>query len=91
MIRVGCIVEIFAVATYAIVPNSIETQRRFAQVAGIATHRCVYAGEGETILLVEFSDVVYQPVIRRMAARAVVPDGLLVNVRVAGNTIGSSF
>lgn len=52
MIWIGCIVEIFAVATYAIVPNSIETQGRFTHMAGIATHRCVYTSKGESILLV---------------------------------------
>ena len=91
MIWIGCIVKIFEVATPAIVPDSVETQCRFTQMAGVATHRCVYAGEGKTILLVECCDVVHQPVIRRMAARAVVPDGLLVNVCMAGNAVGIGF
>ncbi len=91
MIRVGCIVEIFAVATYAIVPNSIKTKRRFAHVAGIATDVRMDTCEGKTILLVECCDVVHQPVIRRMAAHAVVPDGLLVNVCMAGNAVGIGF
>lgn len=91
MVWIGCTAKIIKVATYTVVPQPVETQLRFAHMAFIATDGRMYAGERESILLVECRDVVYQPVIGGMATGAIIPDCLLVNVGMAGDTIGFRF
>lgn len=60
-------------------------------MAFVATHRSMSAKQGKTILFVQISDVVHQPVVGAVAAGAIVADGILVYIRVAGITVGLGF
>lgn len=51
----------------------------------------VRARERKTVVLVQFGDVVDQPVFHVVAAGTVFPHGTVVHIRVAGNALGIRF
>lgn len=51
----------------------------------------VRARERKTVVLMQFGDIVDQPVFHVVAAGAVFPHGTVVHIRVAGNTLGVGF
>lgn len=83
MVRVGRRREIFQVAIHASIPDALELQRRSRGMALFAAGCFVYARQREAVLLVQFGDVVHHPMVGRVAAGAVRPDGLLVDILVA--------
>lgn len=91
MVGVGGVFEILEVATTAIIAQTVEAQRGFAGMALVATHGKVYAGERKTIILMQFCHIVNYPVIGRMAAGTVIAHCLLMDVGMAGDTIGAGL
>lgn len=84
VVRVGGCVEISEVAVHAKVAIPPKLHRRFRDMALRTAHHPVYAREREAVVEVQFLDIVHQPVVDRVAAGAVVPRCLLVDVEVAG-------
>lgn len=81
--------EILQVTTGAVVSDPVELKRGCRCVAFFTTHALVYACERESILEMQFGDVVDDPVFGSMAAGAVVAHCLLVHIGMAGNTFGA--
>lgn len=49
------------------------------------------SNQGEAIIEMDFSDVIYQPIVRGMTPCTILADSLLVNIRMAGNTFGAGL
>lgn len=81
----GCEV-LLPVAIDAIVADAIKTQSCFRVVA-IFTARCgMPAQQRKAVLLVQFRNIIHQPVGWRMTTRTIGAHGLLVDVDMAGDT-----
>ena len=89
VVGVGGGVEIIQVAIDAVIADPVKLQGRFRYVAIIATQHCMRPQQGKTILLMQFGDIVHQPVLGRMAPGAVRTNSGAVHVRMAGNTFGA--
>lgn len=76
------------VAIDAFIAQTVEAQRRFGRVAIGAGGQGMRAEEGETVVLVQFRNIVHQPVQRVVAAGAIRPHGSVVHVGMAGDAIG---
>lgn len=63
VIRSLCRIEIFLMAGYAFIADAIPTLVGFVFMAFVAVEHVVCTGQRKPRLVVEFSDVVYQPVI----------------------------
>ena len=79
--------EIGAVAVDAIIPQSCESEGVVRAVAIHTTQVAVNADQRETVLFVQFGDLVHQPCTRRMATGAVIAHGHGVYIHVARNAI----
>ena len=78
-------------AVDTVVTDAVEPEGRFGNMAFKAGSCCVHAEQWETVVLMELGDVVHEPVLSRVAAGAVVSDGHLVYIGVAGDTGGLSL
>ena len=85
----GC--KIGEVAIDTIISNPVKSHRGFGFMAIGTGSQGVRADEGKSVVLVQFGNIVYQPVLRIMAPGAVFPDGSVVHIGVAGNTIGAGI
>lgn len=81
--------EILQVTTGAVISDPVELKGGCRCVAFLTTHALVHARERESILEMQFGDVVNDPVFGSVAAGAVVAHCLLVHIGVAGNTFGT--
>lgn len=84
VVGVGRSLVILSMAIHALVADGVELQGGSRLVAFLAAHRLVYPGKREAVFDVDGRDVIHQPVIGRVAARAVGAQGLLVHVGMAG-------
>ena len=91
VVGVGGGVEIIQVAIDAVIADPVKLQGRFRYVAIIATQHCMCPQQGKSIFLMQFRNIVHQPVRRRMTAGAVCPNSSAVHIRVAGNALGTRF
>jgi len=91
VIWIGRSVEIFQVTAGAIISNALKCERRRRLVALCTIQGFVYAGQRETIVLVQVGDIVYDPVVGSMATCAIRTHRLLVHISVAGNTVRIGF
>lgn len=91
MIRVGGGIEIRQVTIDAIIPNPIEFQVGFRNVALRAGSSCVITQERKSILFVEFRDIINQPIFRGVAACAISTKGGPVKVGMARDAIRLCF
>lgn len=80
---------VIGMAIDAIVADAVKAQGRLRYVALVATSGGVGAHKGEAIVLVQLRDIVYQPILRGMAAGAVHAHGLVVDVGMAIYTLGA--
>jgi len=56
-------------------------------MALITTQGRVKPQQGKTIILMQFCDIIHQPIIGRVATSTIRTGGLPVDVRMAGNTL----
>jgi hypothetical protein len=76
---------------HASLPQGIKTQLSIRFMALIAVDRFMHAYQREGGLIVDFSDVFYDPRLCCMAACAVIPNGLIVHIAVAADTGRTCF
>jgi hypothetical protein len=76
---------------HASLPQGIKTQLRICFMALVAVDRFVYANQWKGCLIVDFSDVFYDPRLCGMATCAIIPNGLIVHIRVAAYTRRTCF
>lgn len=74
-----------------IVSDAVKAQHRFRSMAIKTTGHRMSAHQGKAIVLVQFCDIVHQPIVGRVAAGTIRTDRHLVHVQVAGDTIGLRF
>ena len=67
MVGVGGLLKIIEVATAAVVAQAVEAQGSFTGMALVATHGYMHTSERETIILVQFGNIVNNPVIGGVA------------------------
>lgn len=91
VVRVCRDLKIFQMAVDTIRSDSVKPKVRFRVVAVGASRRPVQPDERKTILQVDFEYVVNEPVLGRVAAGAVVAEGRLVGVGVAGGAFFVRF
>lgn len=91
MIRTGGCLKIIEVAIDAIVADAVETELCFGGVAVGTGNNSVGAQERESVVDVQFGDVVDEPVVGCMASRAIHAHCLLVHVGMAADTSRISF
>ena len=89
VVGVGGGVEIIQVAIDTVIADPVKLQGRFRYVAIIATQHCMCPQQGKSIFLMQFGNVVHQPVLGRMAPGAVRTNSGAVHIRMAGNTFGA--
>jgi len=82
---------VIGMAIDAIVADAVKTQGCLRYVALIATCGGVGAYERKSIVLVQLRDIVYQPILRGMAASAIHAHGLVVDVGMAIDALGTCF
>lgn len=87
VVWIGGGVVIFQVTAGAIISDPFKRQGRSRLVALCAIDGFVHTSERKTVFLVQVGDIVYNPVVGRMATRAIRAHRLLVHIRVAGNTV----
>ena len=87
VIGMGRCHKIVVVATDAIVSDPFKPQRRFGFVAIHTIGLGMGADQREAVVLMQLRNSVHQPVRGGMAPEAIVPDGLLVYIGMAGNTL----
>lgn len=83
----GSFIVIF-MAIDTIISDPVEAQSGFRFMTVGAGSRGMRAHQRESIVLVQFGNIVHQPVIRIVAAGAVVSDRSVVHIGMAGNTRG---
>mgnify|MGYP001608627516 CR=1 FL=1 len=83
--------EFVEVAIQAIIPDSVEAQRRFRNVAIPAVCHRMVAEQREAVVEMQFRDIVHQPMRSAMATGAILAHRHLVQVGVAGNAIRLGF
>lgn len=91
--KTGCFVvgvgggrKIGLVTIDTVIAHPVELQARFRFMAVGTSGRGMCANERETVVVVEFGNIIHQPVLRTVAPGTVIPDGSVVDIRVAGNT-----
>lgn len=87
--RRGLIIRVVAID--AIAPDAIKTEGRFRAVAVGTIGKTMVAEQRKTIVKMQFQKIIDEPTIGRMAARAVVSEGHLVEIGVARNAIRARF
>lgn len=88
VVRIGRRRVIARMAIDTRIPDPVKLKRRFGLVTIGAVGQGVRAQQGEAVVLVQFGNVVHQPVVGGVAAGAIRPDRSLVHVRMTGNTAG---
>lgn len=84
----GCRGVVFVhVAVDTIVPHTCEGQRIVGRVTIHTARVAMCTDERETILLVQFGDIIHQPGPRCVTTGAVIANGHGMNIRMAGNAI----
>ena len=83
--------EILEVTINAFVADAVELQPGFGYMAVVATDLGMGAQQWKAIVLVQFRNVIHQPVFNGMAAGAVGANRHVVQVRVAGNAVGAGL
>lgn len=91
VIGVGRSCVLIAVAVDAVIADAVEAQSCFRKVALVATGRSVGAHQWEAVVLVQFRNIVNQPVVGVMAASAIHSHRLLVNIGMTINALGSGI
>ena len=74
-------------AVDAIITQPCENERIPCAMAIHTTQCDVRTHQGESILLEDLGNGIHQPVLRRMAAYAIVPNALVVDIGMTGDTI----
>ena len=74
-------------AVDAIVPHTCKGQRIVGRMTIHTAHVAVRPDERETVLLMQFRNIIHQPGPRRVASCTVIANGHGMNIRVAGNAI----
>ena len=86
MIGTGSRHIVLGMAIDTIIPNPVESQCGFGCMAVCAGRVGMRAHQRKAVVVVQFSNVVHQPVFRVMTPGAVGSNGLVVHIGVAGNT-----
>jgi hypothetical protein len=75
------------VAIHTLIPNPVKAQSSFRSVTILAFCQPVVPKQGKPIALVQFYDVVDQPIVCIMATFTICTHRLLVEINMAGNAV----
>ena len=87
VIGIGRCHKVIVVATDTIVSDPLKSQRRLGFVAIYTIRLSMGSDQRKAVVLMQLRNSVHQPVCRGMTPGAIVPDGLLVYVGMAGNAL----
>ena len=91
VVRVRRRPELIEVAARAVVPDAAKLQCRLRTMAVKTACLRMCPDQWETVLVVDFENIVHQPIVGSVAAGTIAPGGHLVHIYMAGNTFGVRF
>jgi hypothetical protein len=91
VIRAFSFLEVILMTIHASLPQGTKSKLGICFMALVAIDCFMHAYQWKRGLIVDFSDIFYNPRLSRVAACAIIPDGLIMHVAVAADARRTGF